>query len=47
MVKTFEPALKTVNSNKRKWLIRLSQTAMEVGRAPFSCAFVTRIPPGQ
>lgn len=35
MVKTFEPALKTVNSNKRKWLIRLSQTAMEVGRAPF------------
>ena len=47
MVKTFEPALKIVNSNKRKWLTRLSQTAMEVGSAPFSCAFVTHIPSGQ
>ena len=47
MMKITESAIKIVRLNKRKWLIRLSQTAMEVGDAFVVCALVTRIPPGQ
>jgi hypothetical protein len=47
MVKIFELAIKIVIYNKRKWLLRLNQTVMEVGTASFTCAFVTRTPPGQ
>src|SRR5579862_851747 len=47
MVKTFESAIKIVIRNKRKWLLRLSQTATEVGTARSICAFVTHRPPGR
>jgi hypothetical protein len=47
MVKLVESALKIVTVNKRKWLLRLSQMAMEVGGASACCALVTHKPPGQ
>ena len=43
---TCESALKIVTYNKRKWLLRLNQTVMEVGTASLNCAFVTQTPPG-
>ncbi len=47
MVKILESAITIVNENKRKWLLRLNQTVLEVGTACAHCAFVTHVPPGQ
>src|ERR1700759_4309809 len=47
MVKTSESAIKTVNYNKRKWLLRLTNTVMEAGRTTGSCVLVTRTLPGR
>ncbi len=41
-----ESAIKIVTYDKRKWLLRLNQTVMEVGTASLNCAFVTHTPPG-
>jgi hypothetical protein len=38
--------IKIINWNDRKWLLRLSQTALEVGTASHFCAFVTYTPFG-
>ena len=43
---TCKSAIKIVTYDKRKWLLRLNQTVMEVGTAPLNCAFVTHMPPG-
>ena len=42
----WESAIKIVIYDKRKWLLRLNQTVMEVGTASLICAFVTHAPPG-
>jgi hypothetical protein len=48
MVKIFESAIKTVSSNKRKWLLRLNQTGIGGGNSVFAYAlFVTHMPLGQ
>ena len=43
---TCESAIKIVTYDKRKWLLRLNQTVLEVGTASLKCAFVTHTPPG-
>ena len=47
MVKTFEPAIRIVIKNKRKWLLRLNQKVMEMGRAALHSAPVIRKSPGR
>jgi hypothetical protein len=47
MVKISESAIKTVNYNKRKWLLRLTKTVTGVGRTTSSCGLVTHTPPGR
>lgn len=47
MVKATESAVKTVNLNKRKWLIRLNQKVSEAGASFLSCMLVTHRPPGR
>ena len=42
-----ESAVKTVMFNKRKWLTRLNQKVMEMGRAAICSALVIRKSPGQ
>ena len=44
---TCESAIKIVTYDKRKWLLRLNQTVLEVGTASLDCAFVTHKPPGR
>ncbi len=40
MVKISELAIKIVTTNKRKWLTRLDQKVLEIGKASPACAFV-------
>ena len=47
MAKISESVIKTVNSNKRNWLIRLNQKVMEVGVGPLSFPLVTLKLPGR
>lgn len=47
MANICESALKVVIDNKRKWLLRLSQKAMEVGLAFLVYAVVTHTLPGR
>ncbi len=47
MVNRCESAVKTVNTNKRKWLTRLNQKVMEMGRAVRKYALVTHNSPGR
>jgi len=39
-VKIFELVIKTVNVNKRKWLVRLNQNGVEVGETIIVCVSV-------
>lgn len=47
MAKISESVIKTVNSNKRKWLLRLNQKVMEVGVGFLTCRLVTLRLPGR
>lgn len=47
MVKTSESVIKTVNVNKRKWLLRLNQKVQEEGVAFRLYALVTHKLPGR
>lgn len=47
MVNRCEPVIKTVNENKRKWLLRLSQKASRRGRVVNMSALVAHISSGR
>lgn len=47
MANICEPAIKTVNENKRKWLLRLSQKALRRGRVVDVSTLVAHIFSGQ
>ena len=47
MVNRCEPVIKTVNENKRKWLLRLSQKASRRGRVVDMLALVAHISSGR